>query len=353
LYNDLLRLDTSVPAIKDMFPVLFDYEKDINKSFISRFLDRNHLSMRSVVAMHPGEDSPTSAQLISGYLDSVRRMGVYPENIVNIDLTSVYSDARYVKHAGAKGSERPRRHICPRGQTDKNFTCLRGDGQAFLFYSTKSKELSDYPVDAKREFIHVVPPKRDKSSRPRINDFCCCLDVLLRTGFLKRYSIVLVDAETALRAPEVVDLLYKHDCIVMDAAKGLGWIILPTDQRYHSISKRRYYRNLARRPNFATKLSPLEKFELWREAYWSVNPDDLVRMFQRNGLISSEDSRQVAARLLSEGHRMGNKFIPLHQLQLRSYLEWRIQNGFGLAFLRSNDHLFRGGPFWEVVEEYL
>jgi len=268
-------------------------------------------------------------------------------------------------------SERPRRYMCPRGQTDKNFTALRGDGKAFLFYSTKSVELAEFPVDESCEYIHVIPSKREKKSRPRVNDFCDCLRVLIKAGFLKPYSVgicipysrkplpfliiplVLVDAEAALSAMEVTELLYQHHCFVKPAAKGLGWIFLPTDQRYHSICKRQYYRNLTRRPNPAEKLSPIEKFRLWRDAYWSPEPSVLVRMFQRNGLTSNENSRDVAARLLSEGHRMADKFTPLHQLQLRSYLEWRLENGFGTAYLTSKAHMFRGGPFWEVVEEYL
>jgi hypothetical protein len=213
--------------------------------------------------------------------------------------------------------------------------------------------LQDYPVDETCEYIQIIPTKRDKKSRPRISDFCHCLEVLLKSGFLKPYSLVLVDAEAALSAVEVTDLLYQHNCLVKPAAKGLGWICLPTDQRYHSIAKRRYYRNLTRRDDVTEKLSPEEKFELWRDAYWSVRPSALVGMFQRNGLISSEDSREVAERLLSEGHRMANNFIPLHQLQLRSYLEWRLQNGFGTNYLKSKVHMFRGGPFWEVVKDYL
>lgn len=103
LYNDLLRLDTSTPAILDMFPILFDYYGPVNKRYLSKVLERNHLSLRSAVAVHGHEISPGAAQKLSSFIQSVRNFNVPPEFIVNIDLTSVYSDARYVKHAGAKG----------------------------------------------------------------------------------------------------------------------------------------------------------------------------------------------------------------------------------------------------------
>lgn len=103
LYNDLLRLDSSVPAIRDMFQIIFDYNGQVKKSYISKFLDRNHLSMRSVVAVHSHEAAPTSINLLGGYIGSARDFGVPPENMLDIDLSSVYSDARFVLHAGAKG----------------------------------------------------------------------------------------------------------------------------------------------------------------------------------------------------------------------------------------------------------
>jgi hypothetical protein len=177
--------------------------------------------------------------------------------------------------------------------------------------------------------------------------------VLIDTGFLKPYSALLVDAERALDALEVTDLLYKYKIIGLPAPKGLGFIYLPTDAPCHSIVKRSYYLNLTRRPDPSSALLPVEKFQLWRKAFWSLESDVIARMFRRNGLTSTKDSGDVAARLLSEGHRMAERFIPLHQFQLRAYLDWREVNGFGNAYLASQAHFFRGGPFWEVVTEYL
>ena len=164
---------------------------------------------------------------------------------------------------------------------------------------------------------------------------------------------MLVDAERALSSLEVTDLLYGHNSVVLKQHEGLGCISLPTDQRFHSIAKRRYYRNLTSRPNPQTEMTPTEKFEHWRSAFWSVSRPTIRSFFATNGLTSDEDADEVAARMLSEGHRMADKYVPLHQVQLQSYLEWRLDNGLDLKYLKENVHFFRGGPFWEIVTQYI
>lgn len=77
--------------------------RDVKGSWISRFLDRNHLSRRTFTAAHPSERNCDSVYELISFLNDVRRLNLSADRIVNIDPTSVYSDARYVKQAGAKG----------------------------------------------------------------------------------------------------------------------------------------------------------------------------------------------------------------------------------------------------------
>lgn len=76
-----------------------------------------------------------------------------------------------------------------RGATDRCLTVLRGDGRAFLFYITHSRELRHHPFDRSQEYIHVVSKERPKSSKPRIHDLLTAARVLVKVGFLQPYSL--------------------------------------------------------------------------------------------------------------------------------------------------------------------
>lgn len=101
--RDLLRLDTSTNSIQAAMVDMFSIRRHVFGSFITRFLERNHLSMRSAITTHPAELSKAKSDELISYFTTLRELGLPPSRVVNIDPTSVYSDARFVLQAGMKG----------------------------------------------------------------------------------------------------------------------------------------------------------------------------------------------------------------------------------------------------------
>lgn len=99
IFCDLLRQDTSSNPIREIFCELFDSDEYLNSSYISKFLDRNHLSLKSVTVLHALEKLPNSLQILSDYISDVRSFNCPPDRIFNLDLCSIYSDSRFVRHA--------------------------------------------------------------------------------------------------------------------------------------------------------------------------------------------------------------------------------------------------------------
>lgn len=164
-----------------------------------------------------------------------------------------------------------------------------------------------------------------------------------------------MDSEAALSALEIRECLAHGNCLAVVAPKTLGCISLPCDQRFHSVVKRAYYRKLVKLPCVSRKtLDPIAKFELWREAFWSVDPEIIRGMFRSCGLSGSSQSPAVVAqRLLSEGHKFVEKFAPLHALQLEAYLQHRKHYRMGFDDLIAMQHLFLNGPFWDLIQKYI
>lgn len=103
LLHDLLRLDTSTAAIRSMALRLFGLKK-LQSSWISAFCSRNHISLRSFVVAHAAELRAPMVDSITLCLASIQSLHLPPDRIVNMDLTSVYSMARYVLQAAPVGS---------------------------------------------------------------------------------------------------------------------------------------------------------------------------------------------------------------------------------------------------------
>lgn len=162
--------------------------------------------------------------------------------------------------------------------------------------------------------------------------------------------LVLVDAEAALSSIEVKELLYEHDIYLLAAPGGLGWMILPCDQRAHSVMKRSYYVELSILPPASGALPQQLKFELWRRAFWSVRPEVIRSYFNSAGITSrEEETRSVIERLFSEGQRCAVKYLPLHRKQLAAYLIWKRKDGASFKYLTSQLHTLKGGPFHDLI----
>ena len=105
LFEDICRRDTSTESIRDMADEISGAELSLGKSFISKFLAAEHLSLRSAVGAHPSERLASKRDELADFLSHVRRVihGIPDDRVINLDFTSVYSDSRFIRQAGAKG----------------------------------------------------------------------------------------------------------------------------------------------------------------------------------------------------------------------------------------------------------
>jgi len=164
-----------------------------------------------------------------------------------------------------------------------------------------------------------------------------------------------VDAESGLRSVEVQTFLSQYHIVLISAPDGLGFMSLPTDQRAHSVIKRYFYRLLmARARGDHKKLTPIEKFQLWREAFWSLSEATVRYYFRRTGLTAAEPVADVVDRLFSEGQRISESFFPFHSKQLLAYLEWRVQcRKPPKAEILRSQYILSGGPFWPIFKIFI
>lgn len=108
LFEDLLRHDTSTGAIRNMADEISGAELSLTNSFLSKYLVSEHLSLRSAVGAHPSERLSSKREELSDFIHYVRNVtdGIPADRVINLDPTSVYSDSRYIRQAGAQGRYR-------------------------------------------------------------------------------------------------------------------------------------------------------------------------------------------------------------------------------------------------------
>ncbi len=108
LFEDLLRHDTSTGAIRNMADEISGVELSLTNSFLSKYLVSEHLSLRSAVGAHPSERLSSKREELLNFIHYVRNVtdGIPADRVINLDPTSVYSDSRYIRQAGAKGRYR-------------------------------------------------------------------------------------------------------------------------------------------------------------------------------------------------------------------------------------------------------
>jgi hypothetical protein len=163
---------------------------------------------------------------------------------------------------------------------------------------------------------------------------------------------VLVDAEAALHAFEVKSLCDRHGVTLFVAPKGIGWMLLPADQRAHSSFKREYYKLLALAPS--GPLSEVVKFGLWRRAFWNVSQVTLESYFGNLGLLDSEEPTIfLGRRLFAEGASQLAEHTDEFREQLRAYLRRRRESQLSFSEIVQRRHVLEGTIYWEDLRQFL
>jgi hypothetical protein len=103
IWAHLLHQDTSTPSLVEFLAFLFLIENP-DLSWLSRLLEKLHIAYLKAVPTHKCEvDESFRPQLID-YISKLRLLSkLGPSHFLNIDPTSVYSDARYVLQAVPSG----------------------------------------------------------------------------------------------------------------------------------------------------------------------------------------------------------------------------------------------------------
>jgi len=111
---------------------------------------------------------------------------------------------------------------------------------------------------------------------------------------------------------------------------GLGNLMNPCDNNFHSVFKRYYYRAL----EGLDHVSKQTKFYLAEEAYFKVKEDTITNYFRHCGLLGTKDPNHIVQELLREGVYPRRRFLKLHLKQLKSYLCWKGLNPKALPTTR-------------------
>jgi hypothetical protein len=205
------------------------FQVSLNPSWISRFMKRYHFSLQRPSSMSKVELNDERRLEAIEFIKEVRRLRKNPDQIVCLDKTSFYHDARFIRNISMKGGERPRRLNMPRGKKDVVYTALVANG-------TVSKLYIEAP-DGKS----VRKEKPLKRGETGMIDWC---SEQFSEKFLFAGDLVLVDSEKALSTENVTDLMSSRGVMVKVFPPGLGKLMNPCDAYFHSMFKRNYYRKV-------------------------------------------------------------------------------------------------------------
>jgi hypothetical protein len=104
VFRDQSRLPTLTTMLKEF--VFKEFQVDLNPSWIriTRFVERQHLSLQRPSNMTEAENSEDLRQQGIEFIKMIRGLKKEPHQIVALDKTSFYGDARFIKNISVKGS---------------------------------------------------------------------------------------------------------------------------------------------------------------------------------------------------------------------------------------------------------
>jgi len=242
VFRDLKRLSTHSDKLKLFAKQAFCV--NVTSGWITRFMDRNHLSLQPPSSMSPRESDEELRTQGVEFLNKLRLRNKNPDQIVAMDKTSFHGDARYVKNISIKGGGRPRRRNEPRGIKDVVYIALVGNGTVSPLYVETPHGADLRGTD---HFLRVIPPmkgkKKDGVGRGEIGMLDWVAEQV-QSGFLVPGDLVLVDAEPALSTEGVVFALSSAGVEIDVFPPILGKFKDPCDEYFNSVFKRAYYKSV-------------------------------------------------------------------------------------------------------------
>lgn len=225
-------------------------------------------------------------------------------------------------------SERPRVPNPSRGIPVTAYTLLVGNGTVGpLYLETKEKfSFEDVRLSEDSQVSYLRPT--DKKAKKKKDDIGRGEEGML--SFLafhkkrKTYSpgdIIITDNEKSFNT-ELVRLEMNFMGIEkLNFPIGLGHLMNPCDNEFHSEVKRRYY-GYIKRLN-ATNITLTERLNLVEAAYFKTEESSILKYFRHCGILGNEDTEAIASRLLNSCLYPAKKFQLIHETQKNVYLNWR------------------------------
>lgn len=195
----------------------------------------------------------------------------------------------------------------------------------------------------------------DSSRRVKVRTTCPTVTSVpnININYRLFYFVVLVDNEAAGKSSQAQTKLNGFGVALGSLPPYLGHLFNLCDNPVHGIIESSIDKDMEKYECYE-KIPMEEKYDIYKSAYDSIDPNTIVKAFEATGLsrISSlEDSETKIQEILSEGIYKAKKFMEKHVLQLEAYLNDCIECGEHIPKSDYADAL--RGPLWEVYSEFL
>jgi transposase len=313
-------LKESVTTLNLRSFVLKEFGQRISSSWITRYMKRNHFSLKESSIAKGGECIEVKVQEGIDFLKKLRSLGKQPHQIAVMDKTKFYYESRKVKNISMKGAGRPRVRKQNRGTPDCMYSLLVANGTLGPIYieSTVKKHVLGYKM--KKEVGNVVHLAKNTTRRGETG----CLKFIktcIKNETLIPGDLLLTDNEASFKTEAVKKLLKENEILVMYFPSYLNHLMSPCDNYFHSSMKRRYWWTINNKVNITYN----EKIEAITKAYFAETEDSIINYFKNCGIIGTKKPKEVMKKLLKEGLFPKKRFHELHNEQILSYIKYKSE----------------------------
>jgi len=334
VYKDLVFESSTTFRFKEFASNHFG--REMSPSFVTKFLDRNHLSMKLPGNAKASESNAETIQKAVEFLESFEILaslnGLSPSQIKVFDKTYLQTSPwhKNIRHIGMKGGK-SRKETPERGSVHEIWTTLSGDGTKGPFYvSTKDPKLSAaVNFDETEGHISYIPIKKSSNGKNTLPAERSMLEYLFHmihiAKFFKEGDFLVFDGERSFATKAVKRYMSENGLypFVIQPTQ-LHQFISPCDNSFHSVFKLAYYRKLSH--HSISSITNGEKLRMARECFQEIDENTVRDMFTRCGLIAKgQDKKRIVYDLMFEGLGILNKHNE-HRVQLYRYLDWCVNN---------------------------
>jgi len=244
-----------------------------SNSFITRFMNRNHLSLQDTSTAKGAEMMELKFKECVEFIAKLRELKKKPIQIAVIDKTKFYYDEKYVKTISIKGGGKRRVEKKLRGTPDCMYSMLVANGTLGDVYieSTTEKHVQNYSYNEKLGSAHVTHLHKDTLRRGETG-YLNFLNYCIENELLVPYDVLISDNESSFKTKKVKAFLKENKIIPLCFPSYMNHLLSPCDNYFHASMKKRYWDIISK---FST-LSYQEKIDSIIMAFYAekkkINP---------------------------------------------------------------------------------